>query len=180
MVIVIATLAVAVGITLEWYEGTKADDVADQIRTNLQMKVIRVAPRAELLYGESRKALVARLKQSRFTGQKVETRFCDLYFSRSFIDPEVMSFAMLLPNILRDAGWSAPFAAPQEGCNGTGVWVMVTRNATKATRDAANALCSAFADLPLVVNPKVQELSPGEPEPKDANAVVILVEAHPI
>jgi hypothetical protein len=45
VILVISTLAVVIGISVEWIEGTKADDKADEIRTRLQERIITLSPR---------------------------------------------------------------------------------------------------------------------------------------
>jgi hypothetical protein len=160
-------------------EQTRLLLAADNRIASLQTKLIQVAPRAELLYGESRKKLVGRLKESRFASQKVETRFCDASFNRSYIDTETMAFAMLLPSIMQEAGWTADLANRREGCNGTGIWVQVAPNASAQTREAATALADALKALPVGAN-RTADLTSAEGLPTDSETVVVTVEAHPI
>ena len=94
----LAGLVVLFGLYREISTGKDADDLADKIRTNLQIKLVEVAPRAELLHGESRKQLGAALKNPGFKGQQIETRYCGTSFSRAYIESrpsasETLSFS---------------------------------------------------------------------------------------
>jgi len=91
-----------------------------------------------------------------------------------------MTVAMLLPNILRDAGWSAPFASasPVKGCNGTGIWVQVSPRASAHTRDAASIIVASLKALPMIAA-AIADLRPDE-MPEDVDTVVITVESHPL
>jgi hypothetical protein len=145
----------------------------------LETKLIEVAPRSELLYGESRKNLVVSLKKPQFAGQKVEIRFCDVSFNRYFIDSDTLTLAGRLHDVLQEAGWSADFP-DRKGCNGTGVWVQVDPNASAQTRKAAAYLVASLKSLPMVADLTADLTGPSGEPPKDVNAVVVTVEAHPI
>jgi hypothetical protein len=150
--VIVGMIFVAGGISLEWWQGTDADDIADQIRTNLQTKLIEVAPRVESLYGKSREQLVGALRKPEFKGQKIETRYCGISFSRGYIDTDTLGVAMRLPDVFWEAGWATDFPVRNEGCSGEGIWIQVSPKASKHTRDAAALVASSLKALPTVAN----------------------------
>ena len=141
----------------------------------LEKDLISVGSRTRLLYGKRRELLVEELRS--YAGQKAEVRFCQQYLT----DNDTMGVALLLLNtILPEAHWSVRTLAP-ENCGGTGVSVSVSSRASPATRNAADAVVSAFSEVQVgVVGQKVFYLLPGEQEPSDVNTVVIVVLAHPL
>jgi hypothetical protein len=167
--IVTAAAMVVVGVTLETVWGIRVDNVVDQMR-------LEMGPRGALLYGARREKLEARIK--RFTGQKVETRFCSLYRIPPF-NEEAMGVVILLPFVMREAGWDAPSAIPIN-CGGFGVSIAVSPKASRRTREAAEALRAALTKLPIDAGDKVWDIKPiGQPAPRDNDSVVVLVLAHP-
>lgn len=101
--IVTAAAMVVVGVTLETVWGIRVDNVVDQMR-------LEMGPRTELLYGVRREKLEARIR--RFKGQHVETRYCSQYDIPPF-NEEAMGVALILPFVLKEAGWNAPDADPR-------------------------------------------------------------------
>jgi hypothetical protein len=174
----IGVVMVGGGITIEIWQGGKADDVSDQIRIQLETELVEVQPRSRLLKGEYRKRFVARLKRSGFAGQKVQVTFCNFSFNKNFVDSEALTTAGLLEGALEKAGWRVlPWTHPR-GCNGTGIWSQVSPKANPRTRAAANKIAETLQSLPMVAN-VTADLAPDE-EPADPSTVVLTVESHPL
>jgi hypothetical protein len=164
-----AAIMVVAGVTLEMWAGTRIDKIVDQMR-------LEMGPRTELLYGVRREKLEARIR--RFKGQHVETRYCSQYEIPPF-NEEAMGVALILPFVLKEAGWNAPDAIPVH-CGGFGISIAVSAGASHRTREAAEALRMALNKLPIeVVGDKVWDVAPGSPPPSESNSVVILVLSHP-
>jgi hypothetical protein len=177
---VIAAFATSIGVSVERIEGNKADDTADQIRTNLQTKLIELMPRSQFLHGQPRSDLIARIRP--FAGQKVETRYCEASFTRYFIDPETMSVAMTLPAIVKEARWSGSDFLLRENCRGNApIEILVSSSASKRTHDAAEGLRFALSKVPFAVSSQVASPKErGQREPDDTNTVVVMVWDHPL
>jgi hypothetical protein len=65
----VVNLMVFAGIFLERWQGAKADDVSDQIRTDLQRRIIFLTPRYRVLSPEAEQRISTALKP--FAGQRV-------------------------------------------------------------------------------------------------------------
>lgn len=155
-----------------------------EARLALEKQLVLQGPRTVLLYGRRRTELVNELKV--FAGQKVEVRTCDVSMNQYNIDHDAMGVALLLSGVLgttrgiEHAGWNASFPIVRSGCNGVGIMVSVLPAASGSTKEAAKALVSALARVPLVTSPAVFDISEtGEPFPPDVNTVVITVFSHP-
>jgi hypothetical protein len=186
--VVIAFLLVFAGIGLEMWYGAMADDDADQIRINLETKLVQVSPRPELLYGKNGERLAAQLK--RWAGQSVEIRFCGMYL----VTDEAIQTAMRLGWVFSRAGWvgepgfqigaiGSGWIAPRknDSCNGEGFLVEEAPDAPDSTRKAANGLIAALKGAPFeAVNDSVDDLQPSELKPLDPKSVIVTVFGHPM
>ncbi len=179
--IIVAAFIVFLGVSVERIFGNWADDKADEIRTNLQQRIIQISPRNWLLTTDVADRIVTKLKH--FAGQRVA-----VYENQKYVDDkfEVSSLAMSLDGLFNKAGWLNPSGGPiieGSGRNGafTNIWVdppgrggvnqMLIEADLKASADvkaAAKALAEAlfsegliagyfpkeppFAGVPLVEN----------------------------
>jgi hypothetical protein len=97
------------GIALEWTQGTAADDVADQMRANIEEYL---TPRWFMSQREY-DIIGARLKP--FAPQKI-----DLYWYPA--DLEANRFEMLLHDILKSSGWTVGEVRVEHPEDGSVVW----------------------------------------------------------
>jgi hypothetical protein len=165
------------GIAMEWWQGKAADDVSDEIRTNLQTELVEVSPRPGLLYGKRREDLISNIRQ--FAGQRAEIRFC----RHLPIDKEEWSTAVLIQVAVRGAKWTIPPFATEDDCSGEGIAAYISSRASPRTREAAERLVSSLAKVPLVANLSSASLeATGVPPPPDGNVntVVLIVYDHPL
>ncbi len=163
------------GISLESWQGRKADDDADTIRIALQKELIDVSPRPGLLYGKHRQALINRL--SGFSGQKVEVRYC---WHRP-VNTEEWSTAELIQVALRGAKWDVPPFAREDRCGGEGIALYLDPRASERSHEAAETLRAALSEVPLHVDADIRDFAKSRvPAPSDVNTVVVIVYDHPL
>src|SRR5260370_42316734 len=110
----IGFLILILSLVADWHFQSAINERQTQELIAANNRIARQGPRAELLYGDSRKTLVAALKKQEFAGQKMETRYCGISFSRAYVDEDTMSVAMRLPDVFREAGGSADFPVRRE------------------------------------------------------------------
>lgn len=103
LAILIVGLVTVFGLGLERVKGQAADDLADQIRTDLEERQLRVSPRIWLFRGEALERVSAKMKP--FAGQRVA-----VFANQKFVDDrqEVLFFAISLDAVLGGAGWLGP------------------------------------------------------------------------
>ncbi len=152
-----AAFVVFLGVAVERIWGTLADDRSDQIRTNLEHRIISLSPRWKLLQPqEVQKRLRAKLEA--FKGQKVA-----IYLTTLNDFDEGMAVAEL-NEVLETAGWLNPWGQPISKLVGKkessltnvftccgrrntvawGIGIETTADAPEATKKAARALISAL------------------------------------
>jgi hypothetical protein len=189
--ILFAGLVTLSGLWLERAQGTKADDVADQIRTSLEHTIISLSPRWQLLRTEEvQKRLIAKLEL--FKGQKIA-----IYRTAPSEFDEGMTVAEL-NSVLELAGWVNPWGnpisklvKPKESiftnvfscCSNKrqqaswGIGIETAADAPEATREAARALISALKaeDLDtLIPLPEVGPMyGPIEGTPTDSQTIIV-------
>jgi hypothetical protein len=163
VMIFVGIIMVGGGIGLEMWQGGKADDVADQIRTNLQRRLVSISPRVWLLDSDD---VRVHLKQALrpFAGQKIKLTICT---SGGGDFGEKADFAIPFGgDILKSAGWNS--TTRSEPCGGHGMGVAITGPPLKPTVDAANALNSALqkagfiaSEQPVILlSPKILKVPP--------------------
>jgi hypothetical protein len=174
----IGSFCVVIGVVLEATFGLFTF-VSAAIRENrTETRLVAIAPRSELLYGENRAQFVKKLKL--FPRQEVEVRYPKQYFTKYFLNDEALATAMLLSGCLQSANWKLEsIVTPVNGPTGEGAWVIISPDAPKATREAANALRAALLALPIETGPENDERS-GEDGPNGPDVIVLLVLAHPL
>src|SRR5580698_347470 len=159
LAILIAGLLTLSGLWFERTKGQNADDFADQIRADLEQKIVGLAPRYWLIDAGSEN-IVAKIKP--FVGQKVVILDCT-----SFDILEIDSTATGLASRLDEADWLNPwgehillpypastarsrifnkvmFDSQDKGRCSQGVFVEIGPRASDRVRDAATALVDAL------------------------------------
>jgi len=199
--VVLATLAiVAVGVGMEMKFGDWADDVADEMRFNLQERVVRLSPRYWHLLtdmGGGDQRMEAKLYM--FAGQKIEV----VKYASPSEDQEASLVADLLDAVLNTSGWLSPSGQKiidtshpgiaywtnlwtdesRSRWDRNGIAIVVDLKAPAATTNAAKALRSALeAEHVSVIDPS--ELTPAYGTPQglkiDSSTIVLTVCRRPL
>jgi hypothetical protein len=104
LMLFVGVIMVGGGISIEIWQGGRADDVSDQIRTDLQRRLIRVQPRTALLNNEKALSALASVA-SEYSGQKFKI-FVNLQTADD--REEVALCASQINAVLAGAGWLDP------------------------------------------------------------------------
>jgi hypothetical protein len=193
----LAALGVATSVGIEIYAGNRADDVADQIRANLQERVIAVSPRFWVLSTAVQDELAVNLKA--FAGQRVAitTNARQLKF-----DPygEIPLTQTVIARMLDESKWLNPWGdrimKPVKGdgafCTDclsapgndfvTGMSIEADVNASAETKKAARALSDALTSQHLngigwsnSANVRFLSTRLSPPLPPDPNLIVVTI-----
>jgi hypothetical protein len=199
--LLLAALGVAISVGIEIYAGNQADDVADQIRGNLQERVIAVSPRYWLLPLTVQHELAVALKA--FAGQRVAILENTQQIAR---DPysEIRLTQLVIAATLDESRWMNPWGErimKTEG-NGsnctdclegpsntfdTGIMIEADFRASEDTKKAVHALWEAFKSQHFDgfgwsnsanLQPLLTSLSPPL-SADDSNVIVVTIGAKP-
>jgi hypothetical protein len=175
----IGFLILVLSLVADWHFQSMINEEQTQDLIAAENRIVRMGPRAELLYGESRTNLVTGLKKPEFAQQKVEIKVCDVSFNQYFVDDDTLTVAERLQGILQESGWSADLPDRKRCNGGTGIWIQVSPKASRHTRDAAALLTASLKTLPMEADQTADLVAPEE-VPKSVDTIVITVEAHPL
>jgi hypothetical protein len=152
---VVAAFIVLLGVAVERIWGTLADDKSDEIRTNLQERLIGISPRIWLFSGDALNRVASRVKP--FSGQRVA-----MFENWQSVDDkeELQLFVFSLNAVLGGAGWlnhngqiidvdsTGRFnnlsLDPPNRSGVHGVLIEASKSSLLKTKRAANALADAL------------------------------------
>jgi hypothetical protein len=135
------------GISVEIWQGGKADDVGDDIRRNLELTALDITPRVDLLES-GRAAIISSLKP--FSGQKVDLVILD---SPNIELLEQQFLSVSLHHVLNEAGWRMPNGEPILPLHGD------SRRDHQRIKSVTGILIEYDADAPLKVKGAAEVLS---------------------
>jgi len=194
--IFLAGLVLLYGLWRERTEGLEADKTADQIRTNLQERIIGLTPREWLLTPDVEHRIGSALKS--YAGQRVAIRE---YKWQADNDTMEMGFSQLrLATTLDDAGWLNPLgekimtsaqssSGSAKNCNDcliedsnigvTGIVIQVDAGASAKAHAAAHALNKALKSEYFAVGEIPWSADALVSSSQDPNLIVVTIGRKP-